>query len=92
MSATLLDRRLYDAAQGKGGPWALDVDRETSEPVRVRFDGDPRIGVATYLVDSHGDSIISAGRRGRSAEAALKRARAEWHRAMADRQRWGTGS
>lgn len=94
MSATMLDRRLYEAAQGKGGPWALDVDKETSEPMRVRYDGmskDPRVGVASVLKLAGEDSYVAAGRRAKAAQAALKRARAEWRKAMADRERWGMG-
>lgn len=87
---TLLDRILYDATNTIPGSWAVDVDTDTGEPLRVRHDGNPAVGVASYIKNF--DAIVSSGRRGKSAEKALRKAREAYTQHQSDRARWGMGS
>lgn len=94
---TLLDKLIYDAANTIPGTWAVDVDEDTDEPLRVRSDFAPyQYGwsVASVIKGDtlDGDSYVGSGRLRHRAIRALKLAREVYFKHQKDREMWRTGS
>ncbi len=61
--------------------WTIDVNKVTNEPMRMRHRV-PALGVASFAADVN--AVLWAGRHGRRAMAALRRARKVWAKLTAE--------